>query len=210
VTQLPNTRNSSVVVGLLFLLLAGSPTHAADPEAFELPPVALLPQVNEQIVAVAFSPDGQRLVTAGAWHDMPGQLTIWDVAARKALVRLRGTGSIRTVAYSPDGTTIATGEFGGAIRLRDASTGQERAVLNGHTSGVNKLAFSQDGASLASAGLDRVVRVWDVKDRRERLALQGHTDMVLGVAFFSHGQALVSCGKDRTPLVWDLRTGKQK
>ncbi len=186
------------------------PLVLTDTAMFRPPAVPVLQPVNEEVLTLAFSPDGKRLVTAGSWGGKPGQLKVWDLAAAKELVSLRGIRGTRAVAFSPDGETIACGEFGGAIRLRDAATGKERAVLTGHTMGVNGLAFSRDGTSLASAGLDHTVKVWNVKDQREQQVLLGHADMVLTVAYFRDRKALVTGGRDMTARIWYLETGKEK
>jgi RNA polymerase sigma factor (sigma-70 family) len=206
---------------------------SAEPEIFAPPPVPLLKSIDEQVLAVAFSPDGKRLVTAGARDDLPGQLMIWDVATGKELVRIRGMRGIRTAVFSPDGQVLACGHFGGAITLRDPNTGQERRILNGHTVGVNGLAFSADSKLLLSAGLDRVVKLWDlegqkepkefrgptdrvvktwkhVEGREEPKELPGHTGMIFSVAFFRHRQAFVSCSNDGKAIIWDIKTGKPK
>jgi RNA polymerase sigma factor (sigma-70 family) len=181
---------------------------ADDPETFLAPPIPLMKPHDEQVLAVALSPDGRRLVTAGARRPLPGQFMIWDVETHKWLVRLRGMRGIRGVAYSPDGRTIACCGFGNAIHLRDALTGTIRAPLEGHKAGANAVAYSADGALLASAGLDKVVKLWDVNQLAEKKSFVGHTDMVFAVAFFHHGRAVVSGGKDRTAKVWDVESGK--
>jgi WD40 repeat protein len=166
--------------------------------------------IDEQVLAVAFSPEGERLVTAGARHVHPGQIKFWDVATRREVRKVRGLPGTRAVAFSPDGRVLACGEFGGAIALRDARTGEPLANLRGHTVGVNSLAYSRDGAWLVSAGLDLVVKLWDVKARAERRAFSGHTDSVYTVAFFRHGGGFVSGGADRTARVWEVNRQREK
>ncbi len=88
-----------------------------EPEGFLEPPVPLLVRADEQILAVAFSPDGRKLVTAGGRFGRPGQLKLWDVASGKELLDVQRIPGVRTVAYSPDGETLATGDVTGKIRL---------------------------------------------------------------------------------------------
>jgi RNA polymerase sigma factor (sigma-70 family) len=166
--------------------------------------------IDEQVLALAFSPDGQRLVTAGARHVKPGQLKVWEVSSGKLLYKLRGIAGVRSVAFSPDGQQIAAGQFGGMIRLHNAVNGGVRRAVQAHEMGVNGLAYSADGNRLASAGLDRLVKVWELPDLSRAQVFAGHTDMVYSVAFFRHGRAIVSGGMDRTARIWDLTTGKQK
>jgi WD40 repeat protein len=197
-------------LGLLTLVLL-SPGGQADARHDATPPPAPADSgIDEQVLALAFTPDGKKLVTAGARFTLPGQFMVWDVATGKELVRVRGMAGIRGVAVSPDGQTVACGAFGGTLTLRDVATGQARAEATGHSIGVNAVAFSPDGKMLATAGLDRVVKLWDAKDLGERKALVGHTDMVFSVAFYGDGRSVVSGAQDRTARVWDVATGEQK
>ncbi len=173
------------------------------------PPPVRTTQIDEQVLALAFSPDGTKLVTTGARHIQPGQLKVWDVATGKNLVRVRGIRGIRAVAWAPDGRSIATGIFGGELRLRDPTTGKDQAVARGHTRGVNGVVFSDDGNLLVTAGLDKVVKLWDRQPLRQKQEFHGHTGMVFSVALFHHGRAIVSGGDDRTARIWDVGTGKE-
>ncbi len=112
--------------------------------------------------------------------------------------------------FSPDGQAIATGDFSGAIRIRDATTGAEKAVAVGHTMGINGLAFSADSNWLVSAGLDQTVKLWNAKNLTDPKVFVGHTGMVFSAAFFQHGQAFVTGSFDKTAIIWDLGNGEAK
>jgi RNA polymerase sigma factor (sigma-70 family) len=194
----------------LTLGLAGSANEVAivEPESFVPPGVALGTHIGEQVLAVALAPDARRLVTAGAWSDLPGQLKIWDVetgAETAAITRIPG---VRAAALSPDCGALATGDWSGAITLRAPDTGQERISVHAHDGGVASVAYSSDGELLASAGLDRTVKIWSTPDLRAKQTLAGHTDRVATVAFFRHRHAVVTGSWDRTARLWDLTTGK--
>ncbi|MCI0684301.1 MAG: sigma-70 family RNA polymerase sigma factor [Gemmataceae bacterium] len=183
---------------------------AFEPELFVPPPSPVIPAIDEQVLTVAFSNDGKRLVTAGARHERPGQLKIWDAATHTLLATVKGFRGIRSLAYAPHGDVFATGDFGGHVKLRDGKTGAEIKSARGHTVGVNGVAFSADGKQLISAGLDKVLKLWDVDDLNEKKVLRGHSDMIYCVTFFKHGGAVVSGGKDNTAKIWDLATGTEQ
>ncbi|PTB72126.1 hypothetical protein M440DRAFT_1099538 [Trichoderma longibrachiatum ATCC 18648] len=98
---------------------------------------------------------------------------IWDVAERKHLGVLEDTTTTSTVAFSPDGRLIATGNrYDGSITLWDwkAVEGATRlTILKGHRASINSLAFSPDGARLSSASTDRSVKIWDVSSESLKL-----------------------------------------
>jgi hypothetical protein len=71
------------------------------------------------------------------------------------------------VAFSPDGTRIASGSWDKTVRLWDAATGKEIRSLSGHSAHVNSVAFSPDGTRIASGSLDNTVRLWDAGTGKE-------------------------------------------
>ena len=145
---------AAMLLALVAALLAPVLLDGNDPvvEAFRPAPLPLLGRVDDRVLTVDLAPDGRRLVTAGGMWDQPlGHLTLWDITERRALVELRGIPATRTAVFSPDGRLLATGDFGGAIKVRDADTAREIAAAKGY---VNSIAFAPDGASIVTAGLD--------------------------------------------------------
>jgi WD40 repeat protein len=120
-----------------------------------LPPV----RVNGFTNRVAFSPDGQRLVTGGEEQTVK----VWDVKTAQLIHTLPGhTGDVYCVAVSPDGYWIASAGIDTTIRLWDAETYKPLHKLRGHTGVICSLAFSPDSRLLVSGSRDRTVRVWDL------------------------------------------------
>ena len=212
----------SIWVGLLLflglLVLLGGATLAGlvltsdtlDPDLFAGPPVGLGTPIDEQVLAVAFGQDGQRLLTAGGSSLRPGQVQLWDVATKKNLFTLRPLPGVRCLRFAPDGQTFASADFKGDIRIRDAATGDERAVVHAHDGGAACVAFSADGLSLLSVGADGTVKQWQADGLAEQRTFLGHRDAVLTGVFFHHAAALVSGGEDNTAIVWDTTTGKAR
>ncbi|MFF5538755.1 trypsin-like peptidase domain-containing protein [Streptomyces cinerochromogenes] len=120
------------------------------------------------------------------------------------------TREVYSVAFSPDGRTLATGSIDRTARLRDMDTGKTRMILKGHRGPVWSVAFSPDGRTLATASEDRTVRLWDVATGKTRTILRGHHDWVSWVAFSSDGRTLATASKDHTARLWDVATGKTR
>jgi WD40 repeat protein len=127
----------------------------------------------KSITGVAVSPDGRSIAAAtGEYvrddHGFPnitGIVILWDVATRKERANLpEHKGSVRTVAFSPDGKILASGGQDGLVKLWDTGTSKERAILQGHQGYVCSLSFAPDGKTLASSGIDSTVRLWRVGD----------------------------------------------
>ncbi|WP_369259566.1 trypsin-like peptidase domain-containing protein [Streptomyces sp. R35] len=125
--------------------------------------------------------------------------------------RLAGhTKYVWSVAYSPDGHTLATASADHTVRLWNVTTGKTRTTLTGHTDAVYAVAFSPDGHTLATASADTTVRLWDVATGKTRTTLTGHTDAVYAVAFSPDGHTLATGSDDHTARLWDISTGKTR
>jgi WD40 repeat protein/transcriptional regulator with XRE-family HTH domain len=110
-----------------------------------------------------------------------------------------------SVAFSPDGETIALGDSNGTIYLWNISTTQLLGTFAGHKGWVWSVAFSPDGTLLASGSTDGCVRVWDVESGRCLQVFTDHECCVWSVSFSADGQQLVSGSEDTTVRLWNLQ-----
>jgi hypothetical protein len=130
---------------------------------------------------------------------------LWDVSTGKKLKELKSGKSVYySVAFSPDGRTIASGGHDRNAMLWDVQSGNVKKTLMGHRKAVKSVAFSPDGRTLASGSHDRTIKLWDVHSGKNLKTLTEHTSVVYSVAFHPNGGRLVSSGKDRNIIVWSL------
>lgn len=111
-----------------------------------------------KIHEIQYAPDGTRLAVAGS-------IGIWlyDAQTNEELDLLGGyMCSVRSLSFSPDGRTLASGGSDGTLRFWDANTGNLLHTITGQTTSVHSVAFSPDGQTLASGGGDGTVLLWDL------------------------------------------------
>jgi RNA polymerase sigma factor (sigma-70 family) len=170
--------------------------------------------LNGRVESVAFSPDGESLVSAS------GDATVrfWDPWTGKERRRLEGTfgGMTHAAAFAPDGKTVVVAADGGAsLRFLDAVSGRELRRIKHEGSGwFTSVAFAPDGKTLLAGGNQfdgqwRGFFLWDATTGKEVRQFRGHTDNVKSVAFSPDGNTVASGGEDRTVRLWDTASGKE-
>ena len=161
--------------------------------------------------AVAFSPDGFRIATAGAPRK---EAYIWDARSGDRLVTLKGaTAPIHDIAYDRSSTRLVTASENGDVIVWDATTGLRLFVLHdvGTSGTVPVVEFSPDGVWLGAVDQTGRVRIWDARSRRLVRTIRADHGLC-GLSWSADGTRIGTgqCGSSRAPAgrVWDTRTGR--
>jgi eukaryotic-like serine/threonine-protein kinase len=120
----------------------------------------------------------------------------------------RHKGEVKAVAWSPDGTRIASGSADKTVQVWDAATGDHVVTCSGHSAEVKAVAWSpRDGQRIVSGSLDKTARVWNAITGSIILTYRGHSEGVRSVAWSPDGTRIASASEDKTVQVWNAITG---
>lgn len=183
---------------------------------------AVLRRPDLHIVStMTFSPDGKSLAVGGSGGggigaDATYSAIVWDPATGKKRVALEEhAGEIHGLAFSPDGQRLAVSSGDGKVRLWEAATGKETAVLEG--AGGGPLVFTLDGALLLTTAKDQVT-LWEMPSRKLRTTLKYPGTEIRCLALSADGKVLAAAGYgviangryDFPVHLWDLATAKER
>jgi WD40 repeat protein len=158
------------------------------------------------VLAVAWSPDGKRLASAGEDCDVH----VWDAANGREVQVLKGhNSSVRGLAWSPDGKRLASASEDTTVQIWDPLGGKGLLTLRGHLNWATSVAWNPSGTLLASASNDHTVKVWDISLGKEVTTLRGHSQSVSAVAWSPDGTRLATASEDRTVKIWPAAGGSE-
>ena len=163
---------------------------------------------------VIYSPDGSVIASAG-YAPFQRYVRLWD-ARTGALInklkssekRMSGKITSMTIAFSPDGTILASGMRNNGIELWDVQKAESLHTLRGHVDQVDSIEFSPDGRTLASVGdsKDKTVRIWDVDAKSFLFSIEEKGMRINDAAYSPNGQ-FIATGGGREIRIWDALTG---
>jgi WD40 repeat protein/serine/threonine protein kinase len=183
--------------------------------------LATLPAHSGGATALALSPGGDRLASAGNKTNDPltgplaSEVKVYSAATGELLLTFKNhTAVITALAFSPDGKRLASASQDGTVKVWNVGNGEVLQDLEGHAGGATAVAFSGDGDRLASAshggGKDGEVFIWDLPNRKLLRSFKEHKGAVTYLAFRPHSKELASAssaGADSTVRLWDTDTG---
>nr|MBX2880581.1 AAA-like domain-containing protein [Granulosicoccus sp.] len=159
---------------------------------------------EEEVIAAAFSSDGQRMLTGS----LDNTARLWDAATGEAVTPpLQHESWVSSVAISADGEKLLTGSDDNTAQVWDAETGEALTPPLRHDDPLSSVVFSADGQKVLTGSMDGTARVWDAVTGEALTPLLRHESWVRGVAFSPDGQKVMTASTDGTAQVWDAATG---
>lgn len=169
--------------------------------------------------AFAYSPDGKTIASTswGKPEQTRGRgilaVEVWDAATQEDKAILIGhTTRVNSIAYSPDGETIATTGWhrDNTVRLWNAQTGQNIFTSRMQMPWDTFVIFSPGGTTYAAAAADNTVHLWNGKTGNHKITLTGHTKQVACAAYSPDSQTIATGSDDGTIRLWHATTGTYK
>ncbi len=172
---------------------------------------------------MVFSPDGQTLASADSGGFFGGpmknveMIRLWNIETGQHITLENPDFRANSIAFSPDGDTIATGGWDnnidrdlwpGTVQLWDAATGEHKETLTEqHTNSVFTVAYSPNGASFVSASKDDKILLWDTATYQLKAELTGYSD---AIAFSPDSSTLAIADRDKKIRLWNAVSGEHK
>ena len=113
-----------------------------------------------------------------------------------------------SLAFSPDGQTLASGDQNGKLKIWEVRTGKEKYSLAAHDRPIWSIAYHPNGETIASGSQDRTIKLWQPKKGKKVGTFNGHSNAVFSIAFSPDGKTLVSGSYDRKIILWEVETQK--
>ncbi|QDT73403.1 serine/threonine-protein kinase [Lacipirellula limnantheis] len=182
----------------------------AELTTFTLATSARQPEVR----SVAFSPDAS-MIAAAILGGQSRVVAIWDVASGQQLAKLPTPENVPdSLAWSPDGTRLATTTFDGFVKIWNTATWQEAMQLDRQpqdrrvgTGGPHLVCWNSNGSALAAGTVAGRVVIWDAATGRDVLSFSAHAGKIATVAWSPDNSRLATVGSDKLAKIWNAATG---
>jgi WD40 repeat protein len=177
-----------------------------------LSPVSICGRHTSPLWMIELSPDGGELLT-NAINNKHQTVQIWQTQNGQLLSTLESQDAdtynvISDLAFSPDGKKVVIGYWTKHVaRIWNVETGDQQALLQGHSGVVVNVAFSPDGTHVLTGSQDKTARLWDGESGKQLFALRNHQFGNVQVAFSRDGKKMATASWDRTASLWDTATG---
>ncbi|HQR34615.1 MAG TPA: serine/threonine-protein kinase, partial [Blastocatellia bacterium] len=158
---------------------------------------------TEQLVESNLPQDGEEDLRGFEWHYLR------NLYRQNLRYTLPHPNEVHTVAYSPDGLKLATGDENGTGRLWESATGRLLATLQAHKTRIHAVAFSPDGKTLATGSDDNLIVLWDVLSSRQLVKMKGDDDAVLNLKFSPDGKWLAATSHAPSVSLFNLADSAQ-
>jgi WD40 repeat protein len=163
------------------------------------------------VTALAWSKDGTMLVVASGTPAKAGEISVYRLPLRSPVATIAAHGDlIHALAFSPDGTSLASCSYDRLVKLWDPASGKLQRELKDHSDSVYGVAWKPDGKLLASVAADRTVKIWDPATGTRLYSLGDPTDWVYAVAWSPDGKRVAAAGVDKSIRLWDINEKEGK
>jgi WD40 repeat protein len=157
-------------------------------------------------VSLAFAPGCTEVATASR----DGSVRVWSLETRRPAMVLDPPGrrDVRSADFAPLAGLVATSTGDNVAHVWDLASGNEVAVLEGHSAAVRWVSFAPDAARLVTASEDATARIWNSRTGVLHRALKGHETELWGAAWSPDGAHVLTWAWDNTARIWDAASGK--
>jgi len=153
--------------------------------------------------SLVYSPDGATIASAG--ND--AQSFVWDATSGEMIYQFPLSDSAWGIAYSPDGTLLATGSLLG-VTIRDMATGQTMSEIDYEHNAIH-VYFSADGSHLITAGVDGVVRIWELETGQQVQEINADQNILQGSSVSHDGTIIATAASGSDVRLWDYQSGER-